>query len=256
MDLRLKFDEDAGNYDALRPTYTKPLFDDIIAYSELNESKRALEIGIGTGQATLPILDTGCGVTAVELGENLAGYVEQKFAAFAGFRVIHTSFESFAGVEGTYDLIYAATAFHWLEQDSGLRKIHSLLKPGGSIALFWNHPFVGRDEDELHQEIRRIYLKYRPSDRIPVAFSADQCRKYEEALESHEFSDIVSKIYDSTRILTGQQYILLLNTYSDHRALPEKIKPRLEGEIASAIDQHGGKLRIYDTMDLYLARKL
>lgn len=55
-DLRLKFNEDELNYDRFRPTYVAEMFNDIINYSELNSLKKALEIGIGTGQATLPIL--------------------------------------------------------------------------------------------------------------------------------------------------------------------------------------------------------
>ena len=39
------------------------------------------------------------------------------------------------------------------------------------------------------------------------------------------------------------------------RALPEAARRGLEGEIADAIRRFGGTLNIYDTMDLYLARK-
>ncbi len=54
MDLRLTFNMDAPTYDRFRPTYTNELFDDVIRFSSLDRNKRALEIGIGTGQATLP----------------------------------------------------------------------------------------------------------------------------------------------------------------------------------------------------------
>jgi len=70
MDKRYIFNEDPNNYDRYRPTYCKELFDDIIKYSELNEQKKAIEVGIGTGQATKPFLMTGCDVTAIELGWN------------------------------------------------------------------------------------------------------------------------------------------------------------------------------------------
>ncbi|HHT97741.1 MAG TPA: SAM-dependent methyltransferase, partial [Clostridiales bacterium] len=66
MDKRLAFDEDAKNYDTFRPTYCKELFDNIINYTILDKTKYAIEIGIGTGQATKPILETGCYLTAIE----------------------------------------------------------------------------------------------------------------------------------------------------------------------------------------------
>ena len=74
MDLRLTFNEDASNYDKFRPTYIDEMYKDVIGFSSLNSSKSALEIGIGTGQATLPFLKTGCKVTAIELGDKLAQF--------------------------------------------------------------------------------------------------------------------------------------------------------------------------------------
>lgn len=47
------------------------MFNDIIHFSKLNENKKAIEVGIGTGQATIPFLITGCDVTVIELGNDL-----------------------------------------------------------------------------------------------------------------------------------------------------------------------------------------
>lgn len=54
MDLRMKFNEDEENYDKYRPSYVKELYQDIINYSGICKGSEVLEIGIGTGQATLP----------------------------------------------------------------------------------------------------------------------------------------------------------------------------------------------------------
>lgn len=112
MDLRLKFNEDVINYDKYRPTYVNELFIEVINYSKLDNTKNALEIGIGTGQATMPILKTGCNLTAIELGENLAVYSKNKFASFDNFNVINIDFESYSSVTNQFYLIYSATAFH------------------------------------------------------------------------------------------------------------------------------------------------
>ncbi|MCQ1530482.1 class I SAM-dependent methyltransferase [Lutispora saccharofermentans] len=255
MDLRLKFNEDVLNYDRWRPTYGTKIFDDIINYSKINSTKKALEIGIGTGQATLSILQTGCKVTAVELGNNLAEYVKQKFMTFSNFEVKNVDFESFISGQNQYDIIYSATAFHWIPQDLGLTKAHGLLKPGGTIALFWNHPFVNRKNDPIHEEIRKAYNKYMPSDENPIEFDGSTCKRYEDNLLAYDFIDVTTKLYKNVRTLTSQNYISLLNTYSDHRALPYSIKKGLEGEIEEGIEKFGGKITIYDTVDLYLAKK-
>ena len=48
---------------------------------------------------------------------------------------------------------------------------------------------------------------------------------------------------------------MLLGTYSDHIAIEGKIRSEFFSEIEKAIDRHGGKITIYDTIDLQLARK-
>lgn len=57
MDLRYTFDEDEVNYDKYRPSYPTELIWDIIRYANLTSSDKILEIGTGTGQATLPFLE-------------------------------------------------------------------------------------------------------------------------------------------------------------------------------------------------------
>ena len=66
---------------------------------------------------------------------------------------------------------------------------------------------------------------------------------------------VESKLYRRVRTLTTEAYIHLLNTYSDHRALDITVKERFEMEMRKAINEVGGNINIYDTIDLYLARK-
>lgn len=81
MDLRLSFNEAPEEYGRLRPHYPEMLSSDLIEYSALDAAKRALGIGIGTGQATLPFLKTGCRLYAVEIGDKLAQYSTERFAS-------------------------------------------------------------------------------------------------------------------------------------------------------------------------------
>jgi hypothetical protein len=57
------------------------------------------------------------------------------------------------------------------------------------------------------------------------------------------------------RVFTADEYIQLLGTYSDHIAIEETIRNEFFSKIAAAINHHGGKIIISDTMDLELARK-
>lgn len=256
MDLRMKFNEDEENYDKYRPSYVKELYQDIINYSGICKGSEVLEIGIGTGQATLPFLNVGCNITAVELGDKLAAYSRRKFSEYQNIKIVNADFTECNWNDNSYDLIYSATAFHWIPQEQGYSIAKSILKLKGTIALFWNHPFPNRLDDETNIANRKVYDKYRPSSRPIVEFAEKDCQKRLDELEQHGFTDITSKLYYQIRTLKSDEYISLLNTYSDHRALPPDIKIAFEKDMKKAIDDINGEINIYDTIDLYLARKL
>jgi SAM-dependent methyltransferase len=257
MDLRLKFNEDVINYDKMRPTYINELFQDVIQYSNLNNSKKALEIGIGTGQATLPFLHTGCTVTAIELGEALAEFSAEKFSEFPNFNVINQEFESAALDHNHYDFVYSATAFHWIPEEIGFTKVHQLLRNGGVLALFWNRPFPAQDDD-LHYAMQEIYGKYGSSFMKPILahrYSEENGMEMVDTIKRYGFIDVNFKLYHQTRTFDARSYVLLLNTYSDHRALQDDQRTRLEKEIIEAINHYGGQIHIHDTIELFLAKK-
>lgn len=255
MDKRFTFNEDVKNYDKWRPTYCEELFNDIIQYSQLNQNKKAVEVGIGTGQATMPFLLTGCDVTAIELGKNLTEYSKEKFKEYKNFSIYNTSFEDFECDDNSFDILYSATAFHWIPEDIGYPKALKLLKNDGTIALFWNKPFLKREDDFLHQKIQSIYQKYRPSSNKLVENDTARYNKISKTIQSYDFRDLEVKLYYQTRVFNSTGYISLLDTYSDHRSMVETTKQLLYSEIENAILGNGNALTVYDTIDLYLARK-
>ena len=60
---RLSFGSVAEQYDRIRPSYPEQLVDDVIAYAGdgLTAAGRALEVGAGTGKATLQFAARGLG---------------------------------------------------------------------------------------------------------------------------------------------------------------------------------------------------
>lgn len=74
-------------------------------------------------------------------------------------------------------------------------------------------------------------------------------------IEQYGFINIEFHIYKNTRIMTGVEYVELLNTYSDHIALSKSIQGPFFNAIRTAIEEAGNKIVINDTVELYLARK-
>lgn len=254
MNKKLIFNENVENYEKYRPSYVPQLYYDIAKYFDMDDKSRVLEIGAGTGQATEWFVSQNVHLTAIDIGENMTQYLQKKFYNTPNVVIKNCSFENYKTENDSIDLVYSATAFHWLDEDSALEKIKELLKPNGTVALFWNHPFVNRDNDKLHVELRKIYNKYRPADKSPKEFDENATKKYLDLLNKHGFNNVVSKLYYRERRLTAQDYIGLLNTYSDHRLLPDSIKQSFENEIYELINRNGNLITIYDTIDLYLGK--
>lgn len=252
--LRLVFNADPANYDQARPTYPARLFADISEYAQLSPGSRLLEIGCGTGQATVPFLEMGHNVTAVEIGGDLAAFTRQKLSVFSNLVVAHEAFEDFQSAPASYDLVFSASAFHWLPKKSAYEQARRLLKPGGTLALFWNRPFVGREDDPLHQEIRAIYLSRLPGNCPDPEVYPQRYERKLNALRRRGFRQVVCRLYHAARAINADDYIRLLNTYPDHITLSQEVKAPLEQDIHAAITAVGS-LMVYDTVDLYLGRK-
>lgn len=73
--------------------------------------------------------------------------------------------------------------------------------------------------------------------------------------EKYGFADIQYALFQRTRTFTAKEYGILLGTYSDHIAIEKAIRTEFFSKIEDAINNHGGTITIYDTIDLQLARK-
>lgn len=257
--LNWTFDTVADTYEKLRPGYVDELYQTIFEYKPINNQSRVVEIGIGGGQATVPFLKTGCKLIAVDYGENFCEICREKFKVYSDFSAISGKFEDIV-FNGEYDLIYSASAFHWIPEEIGYEKVYDMLRCGGVFARFANHPFRDKRKPELSAEIDRIYAEYyykyhNKEPEPPVEYTEEQAHNRALVAEKYGFTDIQYKLFYRTRTFSAKEYIMLLGTYSDHIAIEEKIRAEFFSKIEDAINRYGGEIRIYDTIDLQLARK-
>lgn len=159
-----------------------------------------------------------------------------------------------------YNLVYSATAFHWVPEDVGYTKVFSMLKSGGAFARFANHPYRDKGNLPLTEEMDRIYAKYyfqyyNKKQEIPTEYSEEQAMKIASIAEKYGFVDIKCTLFHRTRTFSAREYSTLLGTYSDHIAIEETVRREFFSKIEDAINNYGGSITIYDTIDLQLARK-
>lgn len=258
--LEWTFDTVANKYEKLRPGYTEDLYKMIFDYVLINDSSNVVEVGIGGGQATLPILQTGCTLTAVEYGENFTKLCEEKFKEYKKFSVITDKFENVTFPDSSYDLVYSASAFHWVPEEIGYKKVFDMLKSGGAFARFANHPYKDKGNPVLSDAIDDLYSKYYcayhgKGIKEAKEYTEEQAVQRAQIAEKYGFIDINHALFYRTRTFSAKEYTELLGTYSDHIAIEETLRKEFFSKIEEAINLHGGSFTLYDTIDLQLARK-
>jgi SAM-dependent methyltransferase len=245
-ELRRTFGEVAELYDRVRPGYATALFSDLFELSQIGRGGRVLEIGCGTGQATLPLLERGLLVTAVELSEDLAGVARRKLAAFGDqVRIDVAPFEAWPLPAEPFDLVVSAQAFHWVDPDIRLRKSADALVPGGALAVF-GHTHVKGGDTELFHDIQDCYERFMPGTPPGLRLEDASCIPFEgwSLTASGLFEAPVFRRYAFEVEYTTAAYLDVLNTYSGHRALDSSNREALFECISRLIDQQrGGRIR-------------
>jgi len=256
IDFERTFDNTADGYDKSRPFYPKAMYQDIFEYKNIDAQSNVLEIGLGTGKATLPILETNCHLIGIEPGENLAAWAKERFRGYTNFSLSVQTLQDYAGDDDSFDFIYAATAFHWIPEEYGYRKVYDLLKRGGAFARFAYHAGADKKREALMAEIRELYRKYKRSENPPREYCEADAKETAEIAGKYGFVDARYKLYRFTKDFTADEYSVLLRTYPDHMAIEKSDREKLFKGIHSAIENNGGIITVYYTTDLELCRKI
>jgi SAM-dependent methyltransferase len=256
---RASFDQVARLYDEMRPGYPDAVFDDVCAIAGVGEDSRLLEIGCGTGHATVPFARRGLRIDCLELGEKMAAVACEKLAGFDRVRVTVADFDSWA-TRASYDLIYAASAYHWLNPETRVARMAGLLRPSGWLAVWRNHHVRGSGESEpFFLEAQKIYAREAPelAAKFTGLISAEEIQPEvrEEWLASGLFGDVQVRCYAFANHYTADEYMRTLNTHSDHRVLPDLARARLFAGLATLAGEFGGRVTREQVTLLEMAQK-
>jgi len=245
MRLRETFDEAAELYDRARPAYPAALFSDLAELACIGPGCRLLEIGCGTGQATLPLAERGCEIVCVELGASLAAVARRKLARFRSVRVEVAAFEAWPLPPEPFDTVVAATAFHWIDPAVRVTTSARALRQGGALATIATHHIAGGDA-QFFAEVQACYEQWDPATppglRLPgadeISFDSQELRG------SGQFGSATFRRYESELAYSTAQYLETLLTYSGHRALAPEARRGLLACIAELIEpRYGGHIR-------------
>jgi SAM-dependent methyltransferase len=242
--LRETFTEDAELYNRARPGYPQRMFEDLARLASVTPRSRVLEIGCGAGQATLPMAAWGCEIVAVELGPELAAVARRNLSSFDRVEVVVAPFEDWPLPAERFDLVAAATSFHWVAPEVRMTKAAEALRPGGTLAVISTHHIAGGTE-EFFVDVQDCYEKFDPDTppdlRLPRASEVpEDSTEFDNA---PEFGPVTFTRYEWQLTYTTKGYIDLVSTYSNHRALPADARTGLYRCIANLINKnHKGQI--------------
>ena len=250
MEFRKVFDSIPDQFDKYRPRYTPELFAELIAYANIDRNSTVLEMGPGTGQATDPILNTGCEYHAIEIGENLAQKMAEKYGECENFHLTVGDFITHDFGETKFDLIYSAATIQWIPEEIAFRKTFDLLKPGGVLAMMSTHGDYRTPNPALYEKVQEVYkAHFRPAIEYP-----HRNFKYSNAVK-YGFEDYEERKFFSTREFDADNYVNYVGTHSDHIVIPEPHRtPFFEG-LRKTVKENGNRVVYHDTCILRLARK-
>jgi len=241
---RESFDEVAAQYDSVRPEYPDVIYDEIAALSATGPGALVLEIGCGPVKASVALAKRGYRLHCIELGARLAEIARIRLSAFPDARVEVGAFEAFE-TEARYDLIASAQAFHWIDPGVRLVKAARLLKPGGSLAIWWNRHVLIPADQGFFERVQKVYRAVVPEaitlDLVKLR-TPDQMRQPErdEIERSGLFQSIQTRTHLWERTYTAGDYVRLLGTYSDHIAIPAEMRGKLLAGIETLIERSYG----------------
>ena len=150
MDHKELFSRRSVDYSLCRPSYP-------VAAAEWLRRKvsgdTVLDVGAGTGIFTKVLLPFFAQVSAIEPNKDMR---EEFYKFLPGIPCSGASGEATQMTEKSIDLITAAQAFHWLNEELFRKEAKRILKDDGQVAVIWNTS-IRTSFAEARDEVCRKY---------------------------------------------------------------------------------------------------
>lgn len=236
------FDTIAELYNQARSGYPEELFDKLFELARLEpRGAEVVEIGPGTGQASVPLARRGCRLTCIEIGVNLAAIAARNLAEFPQAKVVNTRFEDWAPGQ-VFDMLFSKDAWHWFDPQIKYAHAFQLLRTGGVLAISASAHAFPPGYDTFFEQIQDCYEAIgapRMQFPRPPPEAISDLRGEIEA--SGYFDDVRVERHLWSREFTADQHVDLMSTASDHRLIEPEKRERLFGEMRRLINARPGR---------------
>ena len=191
----------ATNYQATRPGYPDEIADYVLQHTLLSSNntppstkQRILDVGAGTGKWTVT-LEAALKRHQIQY-ELLAADPVPSMAEIFAQQLPHIPIHQQAASElqfgdASFDLLTAATAFHWFCDPASVRGLHRVLKPGACFAI------LGYDvkiDECWTQAMNDLTMKYYPID-TPLPSHGHWRRALDEAAQQRLLEPVAHAMF-------------------------------------------------------------
>lgn len=238
------FDVFAETYHSVRPGYPAQLYSHIKELCGLDSASRLLEIGAGSGIATVELAKLGGKIVAIEPGSHLAAIARKHTEKLQNVEILEGTFESFES-SNRFDAILAFTAYHWIDEGIKYRKVLGLLDDAGSLVLVWNSFFLS--DSAVTAEVSMAYSECLP-DAYPSKSSVAEVnegvlaklhRREQEVVQNPLLYTIALRKYYTVYNYNAETYPKLLNTFPKVVEVPEEQRKKFFARISEIVGRHG-----------------
>jgi SAM-dependent methyltransferase len=256
---RLAFGRVAELYDRARPSYPAAAIDVVVQHGALGAGTEVVEVGAGTGKATVLLAARGLKVLGLEPSPEMAAVARVRCAGHPGVRIVEADFERWRP-EARVSAVVSVQAWHWITPQMRYVKAHETLLPGGTLAAIWSLPDWERCT--ARTSLRDAYRSARVNlpadfpmhpDSEPTRLAGDWRAEIEA---SGRFTTPEIRAFPWSESYGREDYLALLQTHQDHILLGAAERRRLLGSIGRAIDAGGGSLELPLVTYVCLARRV
>ena len=247
------YDSVAEAYDRTRPRYPAKILSLMQEKARLQPHKSVLEVGAGPGIASLELAKFGADLVCIEPSLSACELARRKCAAYSNVEFVNSTFEAWSGDPSGYaernrkfDIVVAATSFHWISPEIRNAKTAAVLKDNGLLILLWNTP--PQLSYEAFQSLKGVYQEYAPElaqYETYQNYRQNLSKIGAEVIESGYFKDLTIRELISNVTYSIDDYLTLLSTLSLYIRLQSEQRHALFAELKRVL-----KLNFSNNLDL------
>src|ERR1700677_4655201 len=251
------FGEAVNEYANARPGYPDEMVDDVLSYAD--PVSEILEVGAGTGKATVSFAAHGVAMTCLEPDPRMAARLAKEVARFPQVTIEVTRLENYSRPVA-FDALIAAQSWHWVEASRRWDLAHESVRSGGTIALFWNIYIVA--DPNRRAQLVEIDTRYG----VDYGANGVSVEEHEGEIELEEgwpaydlagdsrFEDLVSRRYRRVLEYDVPTYVDLLASTSAYRLLDPTSREELFDKVRAVFAGLEDSVTMHIVTDLFLGR--